>query len=287
MVQPPLAFFRELLAMPAPLREERLAKWPAEKRERLRVKITEYQAMTPEAREQSLVATELHWYLQQFLRKPAATPAIELSQVPEPYHKFISDRLTLWTMLPPPLQAQALEHESTRDFFLLGARTATRNSGPPLPPILRAELLRLDGMANDQRRRTYMNFESFFDLTAAEKKAVLETVPSTERQQLESTIAGLDRLTREEREKALLALAQVAGLGRSQQEEFIRNLARWNRLAPEEKEVWIQVTTHFPPMPPLPPPVPPLPPPMPPLPSVTPEASANLPSLSSATNPSR
>src|ERR1700677_1875490 len=96
VLPPPLAFFRELLAMTSAQREQHLAKWVPEKRDRLLAKISEYEAMTPAAREESLIATELHWYLQQFMLKSSTNSGIELSQVPEPYHQMVSDRLNQW-----------------------------------------------------------------------------------------------------------------------------------------------------------------------------------------------
>ena len=173
ILQPPLAFFRELLAMKPVEREQRLAQCPPEKRARLVAKISEYESMTPSEREESLIASELHWYLQQFLLKASTNAAIELSQVPEPYRKMVGDRLTLWKILPPPLQQEVLTHETTRDFFLLGARAPAKSDVPPqiIPPPLRQAVLRLEVLPPSRRRQTYAHFQNFFELTAVEKQA--------------------------------------------------------------------------------------------------------------------
>jgi hypothetical protein len=285
VLRPPLAFFRELLAMTPEQREQHLDQWTPEKRARLLAKITYYEHMSPAEREQSLTATELHWYLQQFLLKPSTNSGIELSQVPEPYRQMVSDRLTMWQILPPPLQQDVLTHETTRDFFMLGARSSA-HAGVPLqiipPPLLQQAILQLDVLPPDRRQQTYAHFQSFFELTAGEKQAVLDTLPSAERQRFEKTIAGLELLPQKQRESALRSLAQVAGLTDKERREFFEKMGHWEQLSPDEKEVWARLANHLPPLPPLPPPMPPLPPPLPPI----PQRSDALPALSSATNPS-
>jgi hypothetical protein len=231
--------------------------------------------MTPAAREESLIATELHWYLEQFLPKSSTNSAVELSQVPEPYRQMVSDRLIQWKMVPPPLQQEVLAHETTRNFFLLGARAGT-NMDVPLkivPPPLRQELFRLDVLPPDRRQQSYTNFHNFFELTAAEKQAVLDALPGSERQQFEKTIADLNRLPAEQRELGLRSLSQLARFSDEQRSEFFKGMGRWKQLSLDEQQLWLKVGSHLPPMPPLPPPIPGRVPP--------------LPGVSLATNPSR
>jgi hypothetical protein len=261
VLHPPLAFFRELLAMTSAQREQHLAQWTPEKRARLLAKISEYEAMTPSAREESLTATELHWYLQQFLLKSSTNSGIDLSQVPEPYHQMVSDRLNMWRILPPPLQQDVLAHETTRDFFLLGGRARTNLDvvrWQMIPPPLRQELFRLDVLPPVQRQQSYARFQGFFELTTDEKKAVLNTLPAVERQQLEKTIADLNHLPPEQRNLALRSLGQLAGCNEQQRSEFFKNLGRWKQLSPDEQQLWLKLASHLPPMPPMPPPLPPI-----------------------------
>jgi hypothetical protein len=274
VLRSPVVFFRELLAMTPAQREQPLAQWPPEKRARLLAKIKEYENMTPQTREESLAATELHWYLQQFLPDSSTNHDVQLSQVPEPYRKMVSDRLTLWQILPPPIRLEVLAHETTRDFFLLGKRADIGTNVPLaiIPPPLRQELVRLDVLPPQERQQTYSHFQSFFELNATEKQAVLDTLPATERQRLEKTIQALDHLPREKREQALKSLGELAGLTDEQRREFLINMGRWKQLSPDEQQLWLKLATLLPPMPPLPPPIPPRPP--------------TLPALSIATNPS-
>src|ERR1700722_15758638 len=264
VLQSPLVLFRELLTNTPAWQAQRLASWPAEKRARLLAKIGEYQAMTHEAREQSLGATELHWYLQQFLLNPSTNHPIQLSQVPVLYRQMVSNRLTLWKMLPPPLQQDVLAHDTTREFFLMGSRTTVSNVPPEIiPPPLRNELIRLDALQPEQRWETYAHFQNFFELTAEEKKSVLDAVPAAERQQFEKTLAGLERLPRDQRLAALRSLCQLATLTAAQRDDLLYKMGRWKNLSPEEQQLWQRLDPHLPPLPPLPPPLPTRFPPLP------------------------
>jgi hypothetical protein len=274
VLQSPLVLFRELLTNTSAQREQRLASWPAEKRARLLAKIREYKAMTPSAQEQSLGATELHWYLQQFLLNSPTNQAVGLSQVPVLYRQMVSNRLTLWKMLPPPLQQDVLAHDTTREFFLMGSHTTMSNVPSQIvPPPLRDELIRLEGLGPEQRRQTYVHFQDFFELTADEKQTILDALPAAERQQFEKTLADLERLPREQRVAALRSLGQLAGLTDAQRSELFDKMSQWKQLSAEERQLWQKLDVHLPPLPPLPPPLPPQFPP--------------LPGLSLATNPSR
>jgi hypothetical protein len=260
VLQPPLKFFRELLAMAPAERERQFAIWPPAKLPALRAKIREYEAMTPQAREESLTATDLHWYLQLFFQPASTNSVVQLSQVPEPYRQMVSERLTQWKMLPPPMRQEVLAHESTRDFFLVGSRAQTNIVAPQMiPPPLRLELLRLDELPPEQRRQTYANFRNFFELTVSEKQAVLNALPADQRQKLEKTISGIDRLPREQRDLALRTLNQLAGFTDEQRGEFFKNMGRWKQLSPDEQQLWLKLANLLPPLPPMAPRPPPLP----------------------------
>ena len=272
VLQSPLVLFRELLTNTSAQRGQRLASWPAEKRARLLAKLREYEAMTPSAQEQSLRATELHWYLQQFLLNSSTNHPIQLSQVPEFYRQMVSDRLNLWKILPSPLQQDVLAHDTTREFFLMGSRTTISNVPPQIvPPPLRDELIRLEGLGPEQRWQTYAHFQNFFELTADEKQSILEALPAAERLKLERTLASLELLPREQRVATLRSISQLARLTDEQRAQLLYKITRWRMLSPEEQQIWQKLDVHLPPLPPLPPPLPPQFPP--------------LPGLSATTNP--
>jgi hypothetical protein len=279
VLQPPLKLFRELLAMKPAQRQQQLAQWMPEKRARVLAKLSEYEAMTPAAREQSFRTTELHWYLQHFLSNDSTNNNIQLSQVPEPYRQMVSDRLAVWRILPPQVQQDVMEHEAardtfsdrlavwkilppqlqqeilahenTRDFFLLGNRVSASAEVPPqiIPPPLRQELIRLDSLQPGQRQQAYANFESFFALTASEKKDVLDSLGAAERQRFEKTVADLEQLPREQRELRLHAISRLAGLSDRQRLQFFNSVSRWKQLSPVEQKLWIEVANHLPPPP--------------------------------------
>jgi hypothetical protein len=70
--------FRELLAMDSAAQRAALTNRSAESRQKLVEKIREYQRMDPDDRELRLVATELRWYLPQFMSL-AASNRVQLS----------------------------------------------------------------------------------------------------------------------------------------------------------------------------------------------------------------
>ena len=266
VIQPPLALFRGLLTMTPAQREKRLTDWPPEKRARLLAKIHEYEAMTSAARERVLAATELHWYMQQFLQNTSTNRALQLSQVPKSYTNKIKETLAQWDILPPPLQQEVLAHETTREYFMVGSHARTNASLPIIPPPLRQELTRLESLAPEQRRQTYANFQRFFELSPAGKQEILNSLPVIERQQVEATLAGLDRLPREQRNLGLKSLGQLAGLTDEQLREFFSNASRWKQLSPAEQQTWLKLVSHLPPLP---------------------RSTAPVPSLTAVANPSR
>jgi len=109
----PVELFRRLLAMTGEQRERALADRPAENRQGILRKIQEYEKITAEDRELKLRVTELRWYLPPLMRLPKADRAATLAVISEPVRKLIEERLLQWDLLPPPLQADALEHQST------------------------------------------------------------------------------------------------------------------------------------------------------------------------------
>src|ERR1044072_315689 len=61
--KPPVTYFRELLALSGGELDRELLSVAEPARDRLRAKLREYAALTPEEREIRLRATELRWYL--------------------------------------------------------------------------------------------------------------------------------------------------------------------------------------------------------------------------------
>src|SRR5579859_5200181 len=89
----PVDSFRELLAMTPIERRNCLTNRPPESQKRILAKLQEYQTLKPEERELRLRATELHYYLIQFLGNASTNRDSQLELIPSQIRKLVSDRL--------------------------------------------------------------------------------------------------------------------------------------------------------------------------------------------------
>ena len=113
----PVNFFRQLLAMTPPERENYLTNRPPEIRDRILAKVREYLALDPDERELRLRATELRWYLLPLLRESPTNRDARLAQVPDNFRALVKSRLVQWDALPPPFRQEFLDNERTLHYF--------------------------------------------------------------------------------------------------------------------------------------------------------------------------
>jgi hypothetical protein len=255
--QPRTELFRKILAMPAAQQEAWLTNRSPQVRPQLEAKIREYQAMSPSAREAVLRATQLHEYLEYFIKAPAADRSNQLAQVPLEYRDTISAKLREFDLLPPELQQEVLAGKTTANYFLNPrpplARTARRANPPmPPPPMPLAPLGYLSRLSSGQRQEMYSSFEHFFDLDNDDQQKVLSTLPPTERGPVEKTLRDLEHLPREQRDRGLQSISALAGMPDEQRQAFFKNAELWRELPPAERQTWRKVVAHLPPMPPDP-----------------------------------
>jgi hypothetical protein len=255
--QPRTEFFRKVLAMKAAEQEAWLTNRPPQVRAQLAAKIREYQAMAPDAREAVLRATELHEYLEYFIKAPAAGRASQLAQVPLEYRATIQEKLREFDLLPPELQQEVLAGKTTANYFLnprpLLARTVRRpNPLLPPPPMPPAPLSYLSRLPADQRREMYASFQHFFDLDDDARQKILSTLPLAERGLVAKTLRDLERMPQEQRDRGLQSITMLADMSDEQRQTFFRNAELWQQLPPSERQTWRKVVVHLPPMPPDP-----------------------------------
>jgi len=251
LMKSPVELFRKLLAMNAGEREKFLADRPADKRVGLLEKIQEYEAMKPEERELSLGATEVQFYLEQFVRTAPTNRTVQLAAVPEPYRRIIGDRLTQWDILPPDLQKDVLAHEATKRYFLgAGPDTTTNEIWKILPPPLQDEVISLSKISPEERRQSFAAAEQFFGLSDEEKQKVLETLSGTERRQVDETLQTLQHLPKEQLDRCLKSIDRLAGLNDRDRREFAKDAGRWNGMPAEERAAWSNLVNSLPPLPP-------------------------------------
>ena len=262
-VQPPVAFFRKLLAMTPAEQENYLTNRSPEIRGRILAKIREYQALDPAEREMRLRATELRWYLLPLLRTPPADRAARLAAVPDDLRDLVKARLAQWDILLPALQQEFLENERALRYF--SHVDATNN--PPLPgggggrTPPDSDLARWNALSEEQRQRITVQFNQFFELKPLEKQKTLGTLPPLERRQMEKTLQTFDQLPPLQRRECVHAFTKFAGMSPPDRAEFLKNAERWSQMSPQERRTWRDLVANVPKWPSLPPrPAPPMPP---------------------------
>ena len=268
-IKSPVDTFRELLAMTPDQRRQALADRPAETQELLLTKLRGYEALTPEGRDLRLRATELRWWLLPLMHLPATNRVSRLNAVPGNLRKLVKERLSVWDLLPPPLQQQLLEKEETAQ---LGALTVAQRQQnfDSLTPERRAELeaglAHWRALTEQQRRATCEQFDSYFNLKADEQNKVLSTFSEAERQQMEQTLRSFEELPVEKRRACVRSFEKFANLSLAERQQFLKNAARWQQMSLAEREAWrhlVNTATDWPPLPPgfgeTPPPLPGLP----------------------------
>lgn len=260
----PVDLFRQLLAMTPEERDSFLTNRPAQTRERILVKIDEYEALDPNERELRLRATELRWYLLPLLQAPPDQRPVRLAQVPPNIRDLVQSRISEWSILPPPLQQEFLENERALHYFA----SVDVSNGPPLPQTATAnpEAARWNAMSENQRRIIAASVNQFFDLTPEEKEAALNTLSDAERRQMQNTLQAFNNLPTDQRDECIHAFARFSGMSAAEKQEFLRNAERWSQMSPADRQAWRDLVANVPEWPPLPPaflsgpPPPPLPP---------------------------
>jgi hypothetical protein len=242
----PVGLFRRLLNMSARERDGYLTNRPPQVREALRVKISEYLAMDPDARELRLRATELRWQLIPLLQMAPADRTARLTVVPADLAPLVKSRLEEWDRLPAALQQEFLANDRTLHYF---AHVEATNQ------VAEAD--------REQRETIASQFNQFFELTPDEKQRTLKTLSGIERAQMEHTLQAYAKLPPQQRFECLRAFGKFAQLPPAERKEFLKNAERWAEMSPQERQTWRDLVAKVPAWPPLPANIfPPLPPPL-------------------------
>jgi hypothetical protein len=230
----PVDFFRQLLAMTPSERNAALTHRPAAMRATILEKIDEYEALEPDERELRLRATELRWYLVPLLRLPPPERQARLAGVPDDLRELVQSRLTVWEILPPPLQQEFLTNDLALHYF---THVETTNTS---------------AASSDQAGLTGQ-FNQFFDLTPEEKQQALNTLSDAERAQMEKTLRSFDQLPPQQRLTCVRNYAKFAGMSGTERVEFLKSAESWSKMSPNERQAWRDLVQNVPQWPPLPP----------------------------------
>jgi hypothetical protein len=249
--QSPVDFFRQLLAMTPDERDVFLTNRPPETRARILAKAAEYEALSPNERELRLRATELRWYLMPLLHESPTNRAAQLALIPADVRGIVEDRLAEWTILPPTLQEEFLEHEHILRYFaqMDTSNNPAENSGRAPSE---AERARWNALSEPERRQVAAGFNQFFDLTPDEKQAALNTLSEAERRQMGKTLQAFDKMPASQRAECVSAFAKFASMSEREKTEFLKNAERWSVMSPAERQAWRDLVVNVPQWPPMP-----------------------------------
>jgi hypothetical protein len=249
--QSPVDFFRQLLAMTPDERDIFLTNRTPEIRARILAKVREYEALDPNERELRLRATELRWYLMPLLRESPTNRAARLGAIPADMRDLVQDRLAEWSILPPPLQEEFLEHEHILRYFVQMdlSNNPAEDSGPAPSD---AERARWNALSEPERRQVAAGFNQFFDLTPDEKQAALNTLSEAERRQMGKTLQAFDKMQPAQRAECVNAFEKFASMSDQEKAEFLKNAERWSAMSPAERQAWRDLVVNVPQWPPLP-----------------------------------
>ena len=250
--RPPTEIFRDLLKMTPAQLDQRLANQQPQLRRQLEAKVQEYQAMPPADREARLHATELHDYLQYFIKNPALNRPQQLKSVPDEYRQEVTDRLMQFVILPPALRDEALSRASTADYFM-GPGAPVPHAPPPAPQASSPDPIKaLSELPDAERAQLFSSIEDFFELDLNDQQKVIGAIPAAQRSHITRVLFQIKSQTKEQRQQTLQVIRTVASMTDQQRQLFFSSAERWKAMSESEQATWLRLVSHIPP-PPLPP----------------------------------
>lgn len=253
----PVAIFRELLAMSPEERRAAIAIRPPDTQKRILEKLTEYEILPGELREQRLRETELRWYLRPLMDEPRTNRAARLALIPEDERQIVEQRLQLWDILPPSLQEEETNNDMVANYFAQIQSATPEETNEILsliPPeqrtILQAGLEHWSHMSDDERQKALAGFKQFFELTPEEKEKTLDAISDADRQQMEQTLTDYAKLTPQQRAQCVRSFEKFATMSVVERNQFLKNAERWKEMTPEEQKKWRDLVSVAPIIPP-------------------------------------
>lgn len=261
----PVATFRRLLAQSPAERAAALARRSEAQRTALLARLAEYEALSPEVREERLWATDLFWHVQQLLPRAPAERGELIAAAPAELRGVLAERLAVWDALPAADRAALLNHERAIRYFarLREVVPPPLPGSPPLPVATRVRLsvdppATAEGphLTESDQVRLVETWRRFFDpRTAAgarQRERTLRAMPEPERRELDAVLARFQALPPAQRRASLESFARFASLSPAQQSGFVRSAERWASLSPDERRTWRGLAPKLPPLPPVP-----------------------------------
>ena len=271
--RPPMAFFRELLAMNPEQRQRALAEKSPESRKKLLDKVAEYESLSPADRELRLRTTELRWHVGFFIKTNPINRSEWLAKIPAQDRPLVGDRLKQWDLLSLEAQKEFIDNERFLhwlfqvqwDSITEQQRTNLLTSLPHgFREHLEKSLAQWLARPQNERQQLVGRFHKFFELDEKEKARILQSISNSEREQMEKSLQVFERLPPSQRKQCIDSFRQFAHMSKAERDQFLKNAKRWEEMSPGERETWRHMVQEIPISPPPLPPglrnMPPLPP---------------------------
>jgi hypothetical protein len=231
---------------------------PEPQRKALENKLAAYDGLSAEARDLRLRQTQLHWHLLALMKLPPNQRQTRLAQVPVEQRTLVAERLKQWDALKPAEQKEFLDNEATVGLYLqLQETRQPRLVLQSLPQeqrrVMEQKLQKWNGLPAPQRQDLSDRFNRFFQLEEQERAKIVASLPAKIRQQVEMMIEALKQLPPDQRQRCTEALNKFLKMTPEQQNQFLANATRWQKMSEKEHNAWRQVVNQAPAMPPLPP----------------------------------
>ncbi len=266
----PVENFRFWLGLSPAERAPLLASMPDAQRKALEAKLANYEVLSPDAQELRLRETQLHWQLLALMKLPANQRKERLAHMSSANRALALERLQQWDALPVAKQKTFLENEEVINVYLELQETPQHERGKVLagmaPEVrfpLEQRLQKWNGMPAPQRQELSDRFSQLFQLPDRDKDNIVAALPEATRKQFAMLTDSLKNLPLDERKRCSAALNKFLKMSPDEQNRFLQNAVRWQKMSEKEHNAWRQVIHSAPTLPPLPngvemPPMPPL-----------------------------
>ena len=266
----PIDNFRFWLTLSSAERAPLLASMPDAQRRALEAKLATYDVLSPDAQDLRLRETQLHWQLLGLMKLPANQRKGRLAQMSLEDRALAQERLPQWDALPAAKQKTFLDNEEVINVYLelqetpQGARGKVfAGMAPDVRFPLEQRLQKWNGLPAPQRQELSDRFSQLFQLPDRDKDKIVAALPEATRKQFGTLTESLKNLPPEERKLCTAALNKFLKMSPDEQNRFLQNAMRWQKMSEKEHNAWRQVIHSAPTLPPLPngvemPPMPPL-----------------------------
>lgn len=250
MASSPVAIFRMLLATNELGRSQWIAKWKPAQREYLEGKIAEFTILSAEQRETRLQTLQLRWYLPQLMKMDSTERNTRLATVAEPDRTLLASKLRTWDIQMPQFKQDLLDLNEVIGIVMFpssgaGGENVLRTLPPQRQEELRRQFAQLHRMPEDRRERVLANFQLYFGFTPDEKTKTLKRLTSTERAQMQQTLAPFEILPPSLRQQALVGFKKFAELSLVERAAFLQSAERWQKMNEAEREKWRQMAARI------------------------------------------